>query len=195
MNIDTVTRGDQRRAINVLTQAFHDDPVLSWISDRPDFLPLFFELTIGSLAPHGLTYVTADESGAASWLPPETRQKWPVRPVNVVRLIRTTGVAGAGRLLQSGYQTEKNHPREPHYYLFAIGTLPGQRGRGMGTHLIRHVLRQCDREGMPAFLENSRPENFDFYQGHGFEVFRQLRFARTAPPVWLMWREPRTPEA
>ena len=28
-------------------------------------------------------------------------------------------------------------------------------------------------------------------QGHGFQVINEVRFARTAPPIWLMWREPR----
>ena len=56
---------------------------------------------------------------------------------------------------------------------------------------MAHVLRKCDDENLPAYLENSKRENLAFYQGHGFEVVDQIQFARDAPPVWLMWREPR----
>ena len=34
-------------------------------------------------------------------------------------------------------------------------------------------------------------ENLRFYEGHGFKVMKEIRFAKSAPPLWLMWREPR----
>ena len=61
----------------------------------------------------------------------------------------------------------------------------------MGSQLISRVLRNCDDENVPAYLENSKADNLAFYQGHGFQVINEVRFARTAPPIWLMWREPR----
>ncbi len=76
--------------------------------------------------------------------------------------------------------------------LFAIGVTPQNKGKGIGSALIAHVLRKCDEEGMPAYLENSKPENLPFYEGHGFRVLKEIRFARSAPPLWLMWREPVT---
>jgi hypothetical protein len=61
----------------------------------------------------------------------------------------------------------------------------------VGSLLIAEMLRRCDREQVPAYLENSKEANLPFYQGHGFEIIRQIRFAKDAPPLWLMWREPR----
>jgi len=89
-------------------------------------------------------------------------------------------------------KTEHYHPKTPHYYLFAIGVLPQCKGQGLGTKLIQEVLRRCDEEGVPAYLENSKEENLPFYEGHGFKVQRQIRFATSAPPLWLMWRDPQT---
>ena len=93
-------------------------------------------------------------------------------------------------MLLSGAKTEKYHPKTPHYYLFAIGVTPGNKGQGLGTALIAPLLQRCDAEGMPAYLENSKAENLRFYEGHGFKVLQQIRFSASAPPVWLMWREP-----
>jgi ribosomal protein S18 acetylase RimI-like enzyme len=93
-------------------------------------------------------------------------------------------------MLLSGMKTDRYHPKTPHYYLFAIGVRPDCKGQGIGTQLISHLLRQCDAQGMPAYLENSKEENLAFYEGHGFKVQQQIRFAKSAPPVWLMWREP-----
>jgi len=84
---------------------------------------------------------------------------------------------------------ERHHPGAPHYYLMTVGTLPQYKGRGLGSRLIGHVLERCDREGMPAYLENSSGDNLGFYTAHGFWVIERIRFAASVPPVWMMWRE------
>ena len=49
---------------------------------------------------------------------------------------------------------------------------------------------QRDIRSRTLRLENSKEENLPFYRGHGFTVTKEIRFARSAPPLWLMWREP-----
>ena len=75
--------------------------------------------------------------------------------------------------------------------MLVVQGTPGSIWAPMRSALISRVLRKCDEENVPAYLENSKPENLDFYQGHGFEVIEKIHFAKSAPPVWLMWREPR----
>ncbi len=115
----------------------------------------------------------------------------PFTLANIVSMTRVCGIRGMYRLAASCWQIGRFHPREPHYYLFAIGALPSCQGQGIGSSLMRHMLRRCDNEQMPAYLENSRRANLEFYRGHGFEVRRQLQLGRDGPPLWLMWREPR----
>ena len=177
----------------ILSQAFHDDPVLRWINPDPAFVPAFFRMILPAFVEKGLTYVDGSQRGAASWLGPRDHVRWPYTFANVVNMTRLCGLRGMYRLATSGSRTGRYHPREPHYYLFAIGALPAAQGQGVGSALISHVLRRCDRELMPAYLENSREANLDFYRGHGFEVQRRIQFADGAPPLWLMWREPCKP--
>jgi ribosomal protein S18 acetylase RimI-like enzyme len=191
-----VTRGiqvqqDGQQAIDILVRAFHDDPVMLWISGHPDFLRTFFNITLPIFLPHGLTYIEEQGRGAAAWLGPEQRLHWPVTAGNLWRMFKVCGVRGFIRFGRGGLATARFHPGEPHYYLFLIGTLPESKGQGIGSSLINHVLRKCDEENLPAYLENSKQDNLAFYRGHGFEVVDQINFARGAPPVWLMWREPR----
>lgn len=181
---------DEHRAVDILVRAFHDDPVMNWISARPDFVRTFFSITLPVLVPHGLTYIEEKGRGAAAWLEPGQKLHWPVTVGNLRRMYGACGMAGFIRFAMAGLATTRFHPGEPHYYLFLIGALPEYRGQGVGSALISHVLRKCDEQHMPAYLENSKAENLAFYQGHGFDVVDQIRFARGAPPVWLMWREP-----
>lgn len=191
MEISNLTLADKQLAVDVLSQAFHDDPVMNWICAKPGFIPRMFELTLPVFLPHGLSHVAGEGKGVATWLGPNEKLQWPFSPGNVWRMLRFVGPAALYRFALSGIKTERYHPREPHYYLFAIGALPEMRGQGVGTALIKQVLKRCDEEGMPAYLENSKEQNLAFYQGHGFEVQRQIRFTKGAPPLWLMWRRPR----
>jgi ribosomal protein S18 acetylase RimI-like enzyme len=180
------------KAIHILAEAFRDDPVINWSCNHPQTLVAFFQITMPVFIPHRLTYLDPQGRGAASWLGPNQKLNWPFSLSSVLKVLKLGGLTGVYRLMLSGMKTERYHPKTPHYYLFAIGVIDGHKGQGIGTQLIAHILRQCDAEGMPAYLENSKEENLPFYEGHGFKVQQQIRFAASAPPVWLMWREPLT---
>jgi ribosomal protein S18 acetylase RimI-like enzyme len=182
---------EKQPAADILVNAFHDDPVMNWMSSSPDFRRTFFDITLPVFLPYGLTYTDDQERGAAAWLGPDCKLHWPVTTKNLWRMFRVCGLRGFLRFGLSGVNTARFHPGEPHYYLFLLGALPEYQGQGVGSTLMAYVLRKCDRENVPAYLENSKPENLAFYRGHGFEVIDEIRFARSAPPVWLMWREPR----
>lgn len=182
---------DLQRAVDILDRAFHDDPVMNWMSSHPDFRRTFFNITLPVFLPDGLTYIEDQGRGAAAWLRPGHKLQWPVTAANLWRMFKVCGIRGFFRFGLSGLATAKFHPGEPHYYLFLIGALPDCQGQGVGSKLIMPVLRKCDEENLPAYLENSKRENLAFYEGHGFEVVDQITFAHGAPQVWLMWREPR----
>ncbi len=190
MNFEPVNATNTHAAVRILAEAFRDDPVINWSCNNPQTLESFFEFTLPVFIPHQLTYLDPQGRGGASWLGPRQKLHWPYSLSSIVKVLKLGGLTGLYRLLISGIKTEQYHPKTPHYYLFAIGVTPGHKGQGIGTSLISHVLRQCDAEGVPAYLENSKEENLAFYEGHGFKVQQQIRFAASAPPVWLMWREP-----
>jgi hypothetical protein len=48
------------------------------------------------------------------------------------------------------------------------------------------------QRGVPAYLETSTEANVAWYRHHGFEVQHEVRPVAGGPPVWTMWREPRS---
>jgi ribosomal protein S18 acetylase RimI-like enzyme len=94
------------------------------------------------------------------------------------------------RLLSLLYALEAQHLREPHYYLFAIGTDPAHQGRGMGSSLLAPMLARCDAERKPAYLESSNGRNVPFYRRHGFENIGTIALER-GPSLTRMRRTPR----
>jgi GNAT superfamily N-acetyltransferase len=175
-----------------LAAAFDDDPVIGWVFPharrRPRFARRLFALRLRHVLDQGETY-TIDNRGGALWAVPG---QWKVSVGQQLdMLVRLAGGLGlrATRILGGLHDVERRHPREPHYYLAVLGVEPESQGRGLGTALMGPVLRACDGDGVPAFLESSKERNVDYYSRHGFRVTEELRLPE-GPPVWLMWRDP-----
>lgn len=105
-------------------------------------------------------------------------------------LIRYTGASRLPRLWRPIRRSEARYPRQPHRYLYLVGVEPGRQGRGTGSALVRAGLEACDRDRMPAYLESSKERNVPLYERHGFRVVERLDRGRSAPSMWLMWRDP-----
>ena len=87
-------------------------------------------------------------------------------------------------------RTEHYRPAEPHWYLSLIGVEALHRNRGCGAALLKHRLRQCDREHLPACLWSSNPLNTSLYQRHGFEIAGTIRVG-SSPSIYPMLRSAR----
>ena len=64
--------------------------------------------------------------------------------------------------------------------------------RVIDTHLHLFNTRLEGTPGVPAYLEASTEANVAWYRHHGFEVQHEVRPVPAGPPVWTMWREPKT---
>lgn len=198
---ETRRAGDDElgRVAAVLARAFQDDPMWRWAlgrdgtEERRARLDRFFGGIARVLhARNELTFAAGDFAGAAVWMAPG---KWHFSLGDEARLaptvLATFGAGGTVRLLRLLTGVERVHLREPHYYLFAIGTDPTHQGRGVGSALLAPMLARCDAEKLPAYLESSTPANLPFYRRHGFvEVGEPLRFGDGAV-VTPMRRDPR----
>jgi hypothetical protein len=58
-----------------------------------------------------------------------------------------------------------------------------------GSALVSPVLVRCDREGLGAYLESSKPANVPYYERFGSSVIGRIDLP-SGPPVWPMWRDP-----
>jgi ribosomal protein S18 acetylase RimI-like enzyme len=183
--------GDTGLLIDILADAFRDDPVLSWFSAKETYPRFAFGMTLPSCLPHRHTHVTLDGSGVASWLPPGVAMKPSIGFSTFWEGVTQYGILSLMRAFRLFTRLGKFHPHEPHYYLFALGTRPAHQGRGVGSALMREVTSRCDENGAQAYLENSKPENLSFYRRHGFEVMDEIQIGNGGPQMWPMLRKPR----
>jgi GNAT superfamily N-acetyltransferase len=190
------TAEDTPRLARALARAFYGDPVMRWVF--PDDSRRLRQLERSGVSvylkrvclPHGETYTTESVAGGALWLPPGKERLSLLDNLRLLPYLAASWGRDLPRALRSLSYVDSKHPHEPHYYLFVLGVEPGRQGQGMGTSLMRPILRRCEREGMPAYLEASAPRNRDLYARNGFEVVEEAELPGGGPPVWRMWREP-----
>jgi ribosomal protein S18 acetylase RimI-like enzyme len=196
--VDRISIDTAGAAAMTLARAFADDPVFMWMA-RGRALPEsksvggFRAVINGELRKAEPELFVAEGGGSvAIW---HGIDAWKGSAGESIRLlptfVRIFGL-GVGRVLRTITIMERVHPTAPHYHLAYVGTDPSRQGRGLGSAVLRPMLDRCDIEGVPAYLENSKPRNEAFYARHGFVATGPLPLPAGAPPVIAMWREPRS---
>ena len=191
---------DRTEVARVLSSAFLDDPVFAWLvpdrDERTGRLPAVFDAFAEAYARHGESHVlTADEEtpqrlgGVALWAPPGAE---PVHPEDEerfgVRLVEATG-PHVERFAVCGELFAAVHPAEPSWYLGLLGVDADQRGRGLGSALLRDTLAVVDLARQPAYLEATSPRNRVLYERHGFRHLADVPLPG-GPTAYAMWRDP-----
>lgn len=184
--------GDWRKVADITAEAFAEDPVNNWLfgsqaAIRASFRALARDIYIRE----GFCHLAGDD-GATMWLGPG--QSGVMGAIATARFALAQlihgSIGGLKRAMRAGEIMADHHPREPHCYLFTIGTRQSARGKGLGKTLLAPVLQACDAQAIPCYLENSYPDNHGFYAHHGFERKEIFACGEGGPPLEAMWREP-----
>jgi len=194
VNIRKASRADIPAMSQMLARAFHEDPIVDWVFQdertRPKYTGRFFAGRARALIGQNEIYTVDGTVAAAMWARPDEWRDPPLRAIKELAIL-TPGVGlRAARVMRGLVHVESRHPKSPHWYLAVLGTEPSRQGEGLATALLHQVLDDCDRDGVPAYLETGTERNVAFYVRHGFKVSEELRLPK-GPPIWLMWRDPR----
>jgi GNAT superfamily N-acetyltransferase len=189
---------DTDRLATSLARSFDDDPVINWLirkdKKRTQGMELLFQSCISDLClRHKNVFMTEDYTGGALWYPPGTSNVGYAKQLTLIpKMIAAVGWTGLLRLALAMDKMEKDHPRERYYYLQFIGVVPENQGNGTGKALMKPILDVCDHKKCGAFLQSSKETNIPFYRSFGFVVTEKIFLGKGSPPLWLMWRNPRT---
>jgi GNAT superfamily N-acetyltransferase len=182
---------DVDRLVAPIALAFARDPFVRWYLPEPaQFLAVFpkvLRLHAEAVLRDGGAYRTEDFRGAALWyLPGSTANSAAIREI----FSRSVGARTLEVLSAALAEMARFEPSEPHFYLRSIGVDPSRQGLGYGSALVTAGLEECDRRGLPAYLEATSAESRVLYERHSFEVTGEVR-VEDAPPVWPMLRPAR----
>jgi GNAT superfamily N-acetyltransferase len=185
---------DWREVADITAEAFANDPVNNYVFGKQNSIRSMYRVMAREMyVPSGLCHIHK-AGGATMWMPPGVEaapSQFGLAKFALGQLRH--GTFGAiKRGLAISELMQEWHPKDTHFYLFAIGTTQKARGKGVGKGLLRPVLAACDAAGIPVYLENSNPDNTGFYASHGFERMGLFQVGGEDSPIMEpMWREPK----
>jgi len=188
--VEVIEATDRQRAVASLTLAFSSDPVMRW--GWPDakryltYWPRIADAFGGGAFDHGTAHGLEDCVAVALWLPPGVGPDGETVMGSMRESMDDQTFEDINGVFE---QMDELHPDNDHWYLPLTGVDPVAQGRGLGTTLLRHGLKTCDSDGLPAYLEATSPRNRNLYARHGFNIVEIIQ-AGTSPPLWAMLREP-----
>jgi ribosomal protein S18 acetylase RimI-like enzyme len=178
----------QASTVSTIVLGFAADPMTRWVwpdsSDYIRIMPQFVKAFGGRAFEHGTAYITEGARAAALWLPPGIEPDEALMGAVMAQALRPE-IADDMEFILKGMA--EHHPDGPHWYLPLIAADPNWIGQGLGTSLMKFVLRRCDREGITAYLESSNPRNISFYERHGFKVIATIQHG-SSPTLTPMLR-------
>ncbi|MBW2365484.1 MAG: GNAT family N-acetyltransferase [Deltaproteobacteria bacterium] len=189
---------DFQEGARVLGRAFQDDPVAVSIlravspTIRVKRLTVAFSADLNACERRGMPiHVREDDriAGVAIVHPPGT---YPL-PITaqmgiLLKTVLRNGPYGFGRWLTYLSHIEKQHLKDPHYYLEFIGVEPDLHGKGLGSSMLKHLASSADQDQVGCFLETGNPKNVPLYQRFGFETVAEEQIIGVN--TWFMWRSP-----
>jgi hypothetical protein len=187
------------RAAESLGRAFVDDPLQAYILPQVESRAVLGAhifralLTYGHKSGHVLT--TSEAAGAAVWMKPG---EWEMteegmQQVGFFDLPGTIGEDNFTRHVNFFEYIENYHRRDApaqHWYLAVIGVDPSRQGEGLGASMIRPVLADADKAGLPCYLETAQPKNVPMYEHLGFKVLLDEVEPVSGVRFWTFLREP-----
>jgi GNAT superfamily N-acetyltransferase len=194
VNVVRADTADADKLTGVLSVAFQDDPVSTWLfpddAERERIHPLFFRPFVDMALEEGEVYTTDDRVAVALWLPIDVTKH--TDPPNLEKLFKPIlGPINAGRIAAFDKPSTANHPTNAsHHYLPFIGVRPDQHGRGIGAALLNDRLDALDERGVPAYLEASSLDNARLYERLGFRRLAKTTDIPGGPSLYPMWRDP-----
>ena len=179
--------------IATLAAAFIDEPALSWVwpdrEDRAARLKIFFKPIVTGTLANGLALRSANDEALLLWrVPGKIHPGFFETLVSLPAFMNALG-PGRERAQALAKSLRAHEPEEPYWYLQFVGVAPAYQGKGWGGAAVCAGLEMTRAAGMPAYLETSKPANFEFYKHLGFQPREEWRVPDGGPPVWsLMWR-------
>jgi GNAT superfamily N-acetyltransferase len=162
--------------------AFEADPALRYFFPDEEYAahaPAFAGWLFDRRVDAGTVWVVDDGASIALW-------DGPARADRVTPAVPALTLPDGARFRLDAYDAAVHHhlPTTAHWYLGVLATHPDRAGQRLGRAVMAAGLAVAARDGVPAYLETTNPNNVELYRRAGWEVA-----ARAGVPgldVWVM---------
>ena len=189
-------RRDKQRVLDILTEAFWNDPHINWFTGQGTqkknrIRAMMSHAFEGALA-RGDVYMSPNKEAVAIW---RNSSKQVVNIYTIWENLKFLYHFGFNKVKAISALDERVHQGYPKekafYYLFIIGTSEKGRGKGLSSLLMNTILQEADQKGLPTYLETANHGNIPIYNRKGFQVYKELPVAGEQPiTISMLVRKP-----
>ncbi len=184
--------GDYRAVEETMSQAFQEDPALSWIlpdaAHRARALRGLFRTLVPIDARAGRVMRSSGNEAATLWRAPGKAHggtgEFLATVLPMIGVFRTALLRG----LTVQKSIDAHRPRSSFWYLHYVGVRPAQQGKGHGGRIIRAQTSVADADGLSCWLETATAANVPLYERLGFVTQVEWDVKSGGPHFWGMMR-------
>lgn len=194
-----LTFADASRAGEAMADAFSHDPLWTKIfegeSDLERRYQACFEVPVRHCLKYGDVYATSENlEGVAAFVPHRFADMsfWRMLRSGALGCGMRMGITAARRMSDLrvlSADRARIAAERPHMYLLVLGVRTAHHGKGHGGTLLRALIEDCDRQGLPIYLETETEDNVQMYKHFGFQTVKEIRLEHLGVPMWEMMRE------
>lgn len=172
---------DKNRIVDILADSFESNNSVNYIipqnNRRTNRIRKLMAYSFDICLLYGDVFITEDKNACALILLPD-KKKTTIRSVLLDVLLATTviGLKNISRTLSRETSITKIHPNGLLYYIWFIGVVPSEQGKGFGSKLLNTVVEEGLNQKRTVCLETSTMKNVPWYEKHGFKTYTELDF-------------------
>ena len=176
------SHNDKTLLTELLTKSFEENLSVNYVIQQDDKklkrIRLLMEYSIEMCFLFGEIWLSNDKKACALILYPHKKRTTLSSVFLDLNLIfRVIGVSGFGKVMSREVLIKKKQPKEKMVYLWFIGVNPLYQHSGIGSLLLKEVLADAEKKGLPVYLETSTEKNLPWYQRFGFTIYDKLVFS------------------
>ena len=176
MMIRKANPADKWCVTGVLTKSFADNLSVQFITGgRPDRMAALMDYSFELCRLFGEVWVSEDLSACALVLYPEQKRTTLKSMLLDLRLVlKGMALNKLLKIIRRESAVKALHPEGRKAYLWFIGVLPAEQHRGLGSALLREVIRRSEADERLVLLETSTLRNIPWYKSFGFSTYATL---------------------
>lgn len=182
---------DKTLIVDILTKVFDDNNSVNYVvkqdSKREKRIRKLMEYSFDICYLFGNVYLSEDRNACALTLFPD-KQKTTLKSIllDLKLAYSSIGLNRIKKVQNRNSKIKNSYPKEPVFYLWFIGVNSTVQSKGIGSSLIKDLIKESELTKRPIYLETSMQKNIEFYNKHGFNVYKELDFGHK---LFLIKRE------
>lgn len=182
---------DKNLVVDILIKSFEDNKSVNYIvkqdRKRNQRIKKLMEYSFEMCYLFGEVFLSENKKGCVLIMLPDKKKTMLKTIMLDANLVRSSiGLLNIKKALNRESKIKEFHSDKLIYYLWYIGVEPKEQNKGIGTALMKDVLRESTNKNRPIYLETSTLKNIPWYERFGFKIYHELDFGY---PLFFMKKE------